>query len=186
MAEITQEAIHAALVRGCGRHCLPDPVLIRAQAKEIFSLIESLAEPGEMVSGVAEFVSARVTPEEVRTKAYEIANKSGHSHDQRNLHEFASEIERNIVHGFAEKNVETLTYKIKVDTSEMDELIQGIFGRTEWRREAWNDCKAVMIRVLNQQMDHPHLESWMLKLKLKQLEQVRRFVSSFEFDPTKP
>jgi hypothetical protein len=186
MAEITQEAIYAALVRGCGRHCLPDPVLLRGQAKEIFSLIESLAEPAEMVSGVAEFVSAQVTPEELRAKSYDLAIRSGHSHDEPHLHALAAQVEQNIVNGFGEKNVETMTFKIKVDTSDMDELIRGINGRTEWRREAWNDCKAVMIRVLNKQINDPRSDSYVLRLKRQQLENVRSFISSFQFDPDMP
>lgn len=180
MAELSYDAVYAALVRGCGHHCLPDPVLLEAQANEIMDLIESLAEP-ESLPG--EFVSAAVTPEELRAKSYDLAIRSGHSHDQANLHDFAAQVEQNIVHGFAEK---TLTYKIKVDTSALDEVLAREFGRNEWRREAWNDCKAVMIRVLNQQIAKPQSDSFVLRLKPHQLENVRSFVASFQFDPDMP
>lgn len=184
MTDLTCDAIYAALVRGCGRHCLPDPVLLEAQTNAIMSLIDVLAEPE--LSGTTEFVSAAVTPEELRVKSYDLAITSGKSHDQTNLHEMAAQIEHNIVHGFAKQNVETQTYKIKVDTSEMDELIRGLPCRTEWRREAWNDCKAVMIRVLNKQIEKPRSDSYVLNMKRQQLENVRAFIASFRFDPEMP
>lgn len=188
MAELTYGAVYGALVRACKGHCLPDPLLTGRQASAILDVIESLAEPAEMEIHGEAFVSAAVTPQELRVKSYEIAIESGHSHDQSNLHQFAAQIEENIRNGWtreSEAKAETMTFRVKIDTSEFDAVLAQ-FGRTEFRREAWNDCKAVMIRVLNQQIGDPNSDNFVLKLKKQQLENVRDFVASFEFDPDMP
>ena len=64
-------------------------------------------------------------------------------------------------------------------------ILASIFGRVEWRREAWNDLKAVMIRVLNRQIAEPTDDSYILDKK-STLQQVSDFVASFQFDPEKP
>lgn len=65
-------------------------------------------------------------------------------------------------------------------------ILQSIFERVEWRREAWNDLKAVLIRAVNKRLGE-HVCGDILKgVPKKYLEQFRSFVASYQFDPEKP
>lgn len=93
-----------------------------------------------------------------------------------------------------QQDVETLRVKIEVDQTELDEAVAGLFGKSEWRREGWNDAKAVMIRVINgvqRAIEHSTSNvadelSLLAGFNQEQLKKVRSFISSFVFDPEKP
>lgn len=211
MAEISIELVRGALARG---YCAPgnqhkglDSHLLNVQADEIMKLIERLAE--QMVPGEAFFESAAPTPADIRAYAYDIVIRAGQG-GWSDFHARVADVANNIEHGFKVAPIETMTVKLDIDTSsveaveariksavtriaaaraEMAEVrkeAEEFGGRTAWRREAWNDLKACMIRVLNQQIDNPHLGMFVLDLNKRQLENVRAFVGSFVFDPDMP
>ncbi len=193
-------SVRGALARGyCAlpnRHKKLDSNLIEVQAEEIMALVEACTEEQPVIVGIdPASVSDPLTPQDIRAYAYDVAVASGMGHDQSNLHQFAQQIADNVERGFLRKAEMVL----KIDTAETEKLVarilreieeqelhESIFGKTENRREGWNDCKAVMIRKITEQIADPHSDSFILQMMPAQLDDVRRFVASFQFDPAKP
>lgn len=196
---------------------------VDAQVREIVKLLEvnivSAAEPTwprpmEAIEGEA-LIGVAFDEVERRAVAYELAVKSGQSH----LHELAAKIDRNLALGFIWPPVkDTIHLKVEVDTSSVDAAeeriksarghiaearaemqfisdIQSLLGdKTDYRREGWNDNKAVMLRFLRDLIRETEStgrgytggEQVLSGFSVAELKKVRSFIASFHFDPTKP
>lgn len=203
MGLFTEEQLEVAITKGIRAFhalkgidvCFPtvDPLIVSEVTKQIVALIEkAAAEPdedepllqGEALVGVsdAEFNLA------VSIAAYELALKHPNAAwGMDYTHKIAAEIGVKLHQGFKpEENhiVQTLSIKIEPDTAAFRKAIDDIFGSVEWRREGWNDAKAVMLRKLNKQIKHPDDDSYILRnFPQAKLELVRKFIASFQFDP---
>ncbi len=149
------------------------------------AIAEARCEVVPPVTSIGEL--STMSDRDVRAHAYNVASRIvPKSWNQDQVHGEAEKIARNIEDGFPSKT-EVLSVTIKPDMTEFQEMIDSIFGRTEWRREGWNDLKAKLLRTLNKEINSPDIDSFVLHpLGLSSLKVVRDFIAKFNFDPTKP
>jgi hypothetical protein len=126
-----------------------------------------------------------MSDQDIRVEAYNLAVRRGsYGVTEDELHKLAADIAENIRHGFTKKRE---TFQAKPGTPDFQDAIDAIYGRTEWRREGWNDCKAVMLGALRKQLNGEQpIGKWMLSKTKNTLHDVRDFIASFDFDPSKP
>lgn len=204
MTELNAETIRQALCKAAvvSREQLSYK-LCAEQTDAICRLIEECAES---VEAVREYPAP--SREDIRISAYDLAIKTGTKGDAA-LHKLAGEIADRII---GEKVEKAATNEIKLNlefdasgfqaaadklrrhaefynraVQRYDDVIGALFNRIDYRNEGWNDCKAVMIRAITRQISDSKGDGYVLDtLSVKQLDDVRRFISSFHFDPSKP
>lgn len=87
--------------------------------------------------------------------------------------------------GMIQRQRDTISAQREIINSNVT-ILQSLFERVEWRREAWNDLKAVLVRALTTRLKQ-HVSGDILRgVSPKALEQFRSFVASYNFDPEKP
>lgn len=105
------------------------------------------------------------------------------------------------------KTVEPIELEVRLDTRQTEaalkrlsdlansttQAVAGLFKREDYRREGWNDLKAVLIRQLNEKIswdgaNHylPHKQVTSIYFTPAELEAFRDFIATQQFDPTKP
>jgi hypothetical protein len=159
--------------------------LLERKAREAFAEAASAYVPPITPEPASAMVRSEMSPTDIRLEAYAIAAKRpSYGVTNAEFHQHAEEIARNIERGFAKPEVDTTG---KPGGKSFHDLVDKIYGRTEWRREGWNDCKAVLIRTITRQLNGEHpVGHWMLEKKHNSLANIRDFIASFNFDPKKP
>lgn len=191
---VVSKAIDETNRVGPNTHSVLVPAVTKAvtnllELKALQAVAEAAAEQGNAEASATNAYDdySQTAVQQIRSDAYSIAQRHTTNDRPDELHSLAKAISEHIEAGFTPANTKILTAMIKPELSGFQEAIDAIFGRTEWRREGWNDARSVMIRKINEQIKNRFNDSYVLQpFKTPQLKIIRDFIGSFKFDETKP